>query len=267
MTGSFDGGAQAQAGGRSPRELAERPMPQLFDISGRRPVRFRRLYRQLERVGSVLHQTFYAGGTTEQDRSLSFPCDAYVLAPRVACYRGIEVLAPREIVYRWLCQIRVAPYSYDWFDNFGRRSPRQLTPGLQRLAAGQPLLVMFRIIEFEENEHITVVGETYEWIAGQRLAMTYRVVPRTSSSCRIVTKLVGCDAPDTFLHRLRRECSPIGEFPLMHKQMRTIKQLAERQFLEELAEGRRSMPDGVAAGVGPLARSVRELVAQAPNRE
>jgi hypothetical protein len=223
----------------------------MFDIAGRRPARFRWLYKQLERAGSSLHQMFYAWGTTEEDRSMSFPCDSYVRAPRVSYYRAVEVLAPKEIVYRWLCQIRVAPYSYDWFDNFGRQSPRQLTPGLEQLGVGQRLLVMFRIVDFVENEHITVQGETFEWLAGQKIAMTYLVVPRTSSSCRIISKLTAHHGPLTFLNRLRREYTPIGELPLMRKQLLTMKQLAEKQFLEELADGRRLLVDGPASGATP----------------
>jgi hypothetical protein len=241
-------------------------MPAIFDISGRRPTRLQWLYNPLERVGSALHQIFHAGGTSEEDRSLSFPCDSYVLSPVVSCYRGVEVLAPKEIVFRWLCQIKVAPYSYDWFDNFGSQSPRQLTPGLGRLAPGQTLLVMFKIVDFVENEHITVLGETFEWISGQKLAMTYRVVPRTATSCRIVTKLVAHNGPQTFLNRLRRDYVPIGELPLMRKQLLTMKKLAEKQFLEELADGRRQLVDGAVSGT-TATRSMGELVAQPPDGE
>ena len=230
----------ARAEGRESQAFEEYPMPAMFDISGRQPVRLRWLYRRLERVCSALHREFHAGGTTEEDRAMSFACDSYVVPPLVSYYRAIDVLAPPEIVFRWLCQIKVAPYSYDWFDNFGRRSPQRLTPGVGRLAVGQALLVMFRIVEFVENEHITVLGETYEWVAGQKLAMTYRVVPRSASSCCIVTKLVAHNGPETFVNRLRREYAPIGELPLMRKQLLSMKRLAERQFLEELAVGRRS---------------------------
>lgn len=226
-----------------PEMLHDNPMPKMFDIAGRRPTRLRWLYKQLERVCSPLHQTFYSWGTTEEERSMSFPCDSYVCPPLVSYYRSVDVLAPQEVVFRWLCQVRVAPYSYDWFDNFGRRSPRQLTPGVGRLAAGQALLVMFRIIDFAENEHITVLSETYAWIPGQTLAMSYLVVPCTATSCRIVSKQVTHFGPDTILNRLRRECIPIGELPLMRKQLLTIKRLAETQFLEELADGRSPVGD------------------------
>jgi hypothetical protein len=231
--------------------LSEYTMPQMFDISGRRPTRLPWLYRRLERAGSALHHMFYAWGTTEEDRAMSFPCDSHLIPPLVSYYRGVEVQAPKEVVFRWLCQIRIAPYSYDWFDNLGRQSPRELTPGLERLAVGQALLVMFRIVEFVENEHITVLGETFEWLAGQKIAMTYRVVPCTSSSCRIITKLAAHHGPITFLNRIRREYNPIGELPLMRKQLLTIKKLAEKQFLEELNDGRQLSVDGPAIGATP----------------
>jgi hypothetical protein len=231
--------------------LSEQAMPQMFDVAGRRPARLRWLYKQLEQVCSPLHQMFYAWGTTEEERSMSFPCDSYVQPPLVSYYRGVDVSAPKEIVFRWLCQIRIAPYSYDWLDNFGRQSPRQLTPGLERLDVGQALLVMFRIVDFVENEHITVVGETFEWIAGQQLAMTYRVVPRTPSSCSIISKLTCHHGPDTPLNRARREFIPIGELPLARKQLLTMKKLAEKQFREELADGRRLSADGSASDTMP----------------
>jgi hypothetical protein len=236
--------------GHEPPMLEEYPMPQMFDVAGRHPTRLRWLYRQLVRICTPLHGTFHAGWTLEEDRVRSFPCDDHVLSPLVSCYRGVEVRAPCELVFRWLCQIKIAPYSYDWFDNFGRQSPRELTPGLGLLAVGQPFLVMFRIVDFVENEHITMVGETFEWIAGQRLAMTYRVVPSTAGSCRIVVKIVSHNGPVTFLNRLRRDFIPLGEFPLMRKQLSTIKRLAENQFREELADGRR-----VASGATPASVS------------
>jgi hypothetical protein len=192
---------------------------------------------------------------SEQERALSFPCDDYVQRPLVSYFRAIDVLAPPEVVYRWLCQIRVAPYSYDLVDNFGRKSPRELTPGLERLSVGQPLLVMFRIVEFVENEHITVQSETFQWLAGQQLAMTYLLVPRTPNGCRVVTKLSGHYGPDTTANRLRREYAPIGELPLMRKQLLTMKRLAEQQFRAELADGRREPAAGAASGAVPAAVS------------
>jgi len=48
----------------------------------------------------------------------------------------------------------MAPYSYDWIGNPGRRSPRSLTPEADRLEPGQEFLVSW-LVEFEQNRHIT----------------------------------------------------------------------------------------------------------------
>ena len=44
--------------------------------------------------------------------------------------------APAEAVWPWVAQVRLAPYSYDWIDNRGRRSPRKLA-GLPEPRVGE----------------------------------------------------------------------------------------------------------------------------------
>ena len=38
--------------------------------------------------------------------------------------RAIDLDASAELVMGWVTQLRRAPYSYDWVDNFGRRYPQ-----------------------------------------------------------------------------------------------------------------------------------------------
>jgi len=40
-------------------------------------------------------------------------CDALAGEGAVHADRAISIAAPVDVVYRWLCQLRAAPYSYD----------------------------------------------------------------------------------------------------------------------------------------------------------
>ena len=75
-------------------------------------------------------------GTSAREHAQVFGCDAEVAQPDHVLWRGVTVDAPAQIVFRWLCQLRAAPYSYDWIDNRGRRSPprscRPLARGANR---------------------------------------------------------------------------------------------------------------------------------------
>ena len=48
----------------------------------------------------------------------------------------MTVDAPHATVFRWLTQLKVAPYSYDLLDNLGRPSAREIIPELQHLHPG-----------------------------------------------------------------------------------------------------------------------------------
>ena len=63
-------------------------------------------------------------GVSESETSRSYPCDDFVASPTMQAWRGVRVEAPAEAVWPWVAQVRLAPYSYDWLDNRGRRSPR-----------------------------------------------------------------------------------------------------------------------------------------------
>src|SRR5439155_144736 len=99
----------------------------------------------------------YAWGAPEAERRAAFPCDGHLVPADEAVFRAVDVDAPAAVVFRWLCQLRVAPYSYDWIDNFGRQSPPQLTPGLDDLQRGQTVMGVFELVDFERDRHLTAV--------------------------------------------------------------------------------------------------------------
>ena len=167
-------------------------------------------------------------GTTADERSLVFACDRHLPGAEDAYFRGVDVAAPAEIVFRWLCQLRVAPYSYDWIDNFGRRSPRWLTPGLERLEVGQRVMTIFRLVEFERDCHLTVAMSRAGWLFGE-VAVTYLVVPGGPGACRLLAKVLVRYPRHVFLqHRLSSGLLPWGDVLMMRRQLLTLRGLSER---------------------------------------
>jgi hypothetical protein len=167
----------------------------------------------------------YTWGSTAEEREMALPCDRYVEAPSQVLYRAIDVDAPPAVVFRWLCQLRVAPYSYDWIDNFGRTSPRTLTPGLERLAVGQRFMTIFELVEFEEGRHVTLVLRQGRWAFGD-LSATYAVLTRADESSRLLVRLV-TRAPRGVVGAVGRCLLPWGDLVMMRRQLLTLRGLAE----------------------------------------
>ncbi|MEC3957790.1 hypothetical protein VMT65_32480 [Nocardia sp. CDC153] len=145
-----------------------------------------------------LRETFFSPyglpfvwGSTDAEVRETFPCDTEVGdGTRTDPHRAIDIAAPPPVVYRWLCQIRVAPYSYDLLNNLGRRSPRTLTPGLEDLRLGQRFMTLFTLVSFVYDEHVTI--RVSHWIARLLLgdlAISYVIRPIGSDGTRLLVKL------------------------------------------------------------------------------
>lgn len=167
-------------------------------------------------------------GTTERERERPFPCDPYDLEPDDVYFRAIDIDAPAPTVFRWLCQLRVAPYSYDWLDNLGRRSPRRLIPGKEDLRVGQRFMTIFRLAEFEQDVQITLAQRQLRRAFGS-VVVTYLIDARGADTSRLITKVLVRHAGRSIESRLRHALLPWGDLVMMRKQLLTLKELAERQ--------------------------------------
>lgn len=128
-------------------------------------------------------------GATSDEVTATYPCDGVFTAPKFEAHRAISVAAPRAHVFRWLCQLKTAPYSYDVLNNLGRTSPRTLTPGLERLKLGQHFIRVFALISFVVDEHVTIrVGWLGRLMFGE-LAISYVVRDEGSRGSRLAVKL------------------------------------------------------------------------------
>lgn len=164
-------------------------------------------------------------GSTPEERAAGYPCDTYRAESARPYWRAITVRADAALTYRWLCQVRVAPYSYDRIDNHGRHSPRELTPGADRIEIGDQLMV-FRVRDVEPGHQISgVVLPEVEGVFGP-MALTYRVVPLAADRSRMVVKLwMGRSGR---LGGLKRAMLAFGDVFMMRKQLTTLRDLAER---------------------------------------
>jgi hypothetical protein len=166
-------------------------------------------------------------GSTAEERAASYPCEEFVPGATLAVYRANDIAAPLAVVYRWLCQLCVAPYSYDLLDNLGRRSPRELTPGADELEVGQRIMTIFHLASFEPDRQMTIVCDGI----GQKLlgdvSSTYTVTPAPDGS-RLLLKLV-CISPGGRLLRVPyRWVMPWFDLFMMRKQFLNLKRLAEK---------------------------------------
>ena len=166
---------------------------------------------------------FASWGSRPGERERALPCDAHIDDPDHVLLRAIEVDAPAETLFRWLCQLRAAPYSYDWLDNRGRRSPRMLTPGLDELEAGQRFMTIFRLAEFEPGRSITVKhnGPLFGRVVG-----TYEVTSTGPQTSRLFVRLLVRYAHGPAARALASLVLPAGDLVMMSKQLRTLRDCA-----------------------------------------
>ena len=163
-------------------------------------------------------------GTTVEETKAPFPCDEIFPSYSEAYFRAVSVRAEPAVVFRWLCQLRVAPYSYDWIDNRGRTSPRQLTPGLERLEAGQPVMGIFDLMTFETDRHLTL--RLRRPGVFPPLAVSYLVARRAANDCRLLVKLVVKLRPGA-RDRLVMSLAPWLDWVMMRRQLLNLKERAE----------------------------------------
>jgi hypothetical protein len=155
---------------------------------------------------------------SEDEVLRSYPCDDFVASPTLRAWRGVRVGAPAENVWPWLAQVRLAPYSYDWIDNLGRRSPRELA-GLPEPRVGERFTTaggreLGRIVSVELGKQLTAT------IMG--VFMSYVLVPQDDGTTSLLLKVVG---------RTSRWIVPalsVGDLIMARRQLLNLRQLSER---------------------------------------
>lgn len=162
-------------------------------------------------------------GATVEEWGRTYHCDELAPPSSDRAIRAVSVAASCESTFAWLGNLRLAPYSYDLVDNFGRRSPRHLDSSLPPLAPGQRVMTIFEAVRVRPSEELTVrvLG------AGSRLfgdvIVTYAVRPAPTGSRLVAVLRFG--QPSGPVPGLRRALLGWGDLVMMRKQLLT---LAER---------------------------------------
>jgi hypothetical protein len=157
-------------------------------------------------------------GVTDAEVARAYPCDELMPGAELPVWRGVSVDAPPERVWLWLCQVQLAPYSYDWIDNLGRRSPRKLL-GRPDPHPGEPFsqvggrFPVGRMLAVEHGRHLTAT------IMGA--AMSYVLVP-DGAGTRLLLKIV------IKRRNWYSQALALGDWPMARRQLLNFKALAER---------------------------------------
>ena len=156
-------------------------------------------------------------GVTDGEKLRCYPCDDFVVSPALQAWRGVHIEAPADVVWPWVAQVRLAPYSYDWIDNLGRRSPRELV-GLPEPHVGERFTAaggrkLGRIVSVDPGRQLTgtIMGAF----------MSYVLVPRQQDT-RLLLKVV------MQTNRWAAVGLSVGDLIMARRQLLNLKHLAER---------------------------------------
>ena len=157
-------------------------------------------------------------GVTAEEIRRHYPCDDVVAEPALEAWRGVTARVSAAHVWPWVVQIRLAPYSYDWIDNLGRRSPQQLR-GLPDPVVGERFtsalggLRVGRVLSVAHGQQLTgqIMGAV----------MSYVLMPEGATT-RLLLKIV---------MRRGRAIAPLialGDLIMARRQLLNLADLAER---------------------------------------
>jgi hypothetical protein len=157
-------------------------------------------------------------GVTAEEVARAYPCDDLVVNPAFQGWRGVTVAATPATVWPWVTQIRLAPYSYDWIDNLGRRSPQALR-GLPEPVVGEPFISSFGR-RFGHIDSVSVGRELTGTILGA--VMSYVLVPvHGGRQTRLLLKIVVGGG------RLLAPLLSVGDLVMARRQLLNLAALAE----------------------------------------
>jgi hypothetical protein len=172
-------------------------------------------------------------GVNEGDTLRTYPCDDFVASPGLQVWRGVRIEAPPAAVWPWVAQVRVAPYSYDWIDNRGRRSPRDLL-GLPEPRVGDRFTTaggreLGRIVSVDPGRQLTgtIMGAfmSYVLVSQDHDSEDHDSEDHDSDDHDATRLLLKVISP---IARWAAPALSVGDLIMARRQLLNLKRLAER---------------------------------------
>lgn len=162
-----------------------------------------------------------------------YACDDEAADHPMRLLRAVDVDAPTDVAFAWLCQLRLAPYSYDLLDNRGRRSPRTRTVDAADLTPGTTMMEIFALTSVVPGEHLTlrIVDRRALAVFGP-VTVTYAVHDDGPGRSRYVAVLRIGSPRRGRLVDVGRGLLAWGDLVMMRKQLLTLATLAGREARE-----------------------------------
>jgi hypothetical protein len=214
--------------------------------------------------------TVAAYRASRPERQGRMPGDAFIPRPMFTMTQAITINAPPEAVWPWLIQMgagRAGWYSYDWIDDEGRPSLRDIVPALQHVKPGDIFPALpgateaFIVTTVESPHNLTLTAPandaprvSWEFLLAARPRERTRLLVRVRVSPKWLEKPAqptGAPANRRFIERvydvlphlpgpLLHGVASLGHRAMQNQQLRGIKHRAE-------AEWRRIAPATAAA--------------------
>lgn len=142
--------------------------------------------------------------------------------------RAVTSTAGPDALYLWLCQLRRAPYSYDWIDNFGRQSPSVADPSLTALETGQTVMTIFTLTDHVPGRSLMLrMKPGWPTAVFGALDVGYEITPLPAAAASRLTARLWLPRPPGPLGGVRRWALAWGDLLMMRKQLHTLARLAE----------------------------------------
>jgi hypothetical protein len=210
------------------------------------------------------------GSPLQLERSKSLAGDELLSDGVAEVTDGVTILASPQQIWPWLLQMgcrRAGYYSFDWLDNGGARSSRELVPELLELSIGQVLPAApesdegFEVLKLEPG-HALVLGGLYDAEASKQLPFR-SARPERYWQVTWAFVLEQLDQQSTRLHVRARASFPASG-RLHAAWIRPVHHFMQSQMLKQLAsrvEGRLPRDDlrDVLSGIGGAALMLAHL--------